>query len=408
MRGVRLLALALLLALAGCETLKREPSPPSVAPVPPPVAPVAPPKEAPPAKPPAAEAAVLRQAAWSDLPQWQAEDPALAWDAFLASCSVLAQQEGWRDACTTAQSIRNPDRDTARRFFEVNFTPFQLTNMDGDDEGLITGYYEPLLRGSRRSHGRYRYPVFGVPDDLLVIDLSELHPELKGMRLRGRLDGRRVVPYYDRAQIEQGRGAVPGKELVWVDDAIELFFLHIQGSGRIVLDTGETIRIGYADQNGHPYRSIGRLLVERGDLPFENASMQGIKTWARQNPDRVRELLNHNASYVFFRELPRDLPGPLGALGVPLTSRRSVAVDPRFVPLGAPVYVSTTWPLSNRPLNRLMLAQDTGGAIRGAVRADFFWGFGAEAAREAGRMRQPLKMWVILPNAFRVPGNQNH
>jgi len=252
-----------------------------------------------------------------------------------------------------------------------------------------------------------RGPPRGDARDLDGV-LDGLGAAVEERGLRGRLDGRRIVPYYDRAQIEQGRGAVPGKELVWVDDAIELFFLQIQGSGRIVLDTGETIRIGYADQNGHPYRSIGRLLVERGDLPFENASMQGIKTWARQNPDRVRELLNHNASYVFFRELPRDLPGPLGALGVPLTSRRSVAVDPRFVPLGAPVYVSTTWPLSNRPLNRLMLAQDTGGAIRGAVRADFFWGFGAEAAREAGRMRQPLKMWVILPNAFRVPGNQNH
>jgi len=402
MRGVRALALIALPVLAGCETLKREPAPPPVAPTPPLVTPAPPPKEAPPARPPAAEAAVLRQATWSDLPQWQAEDPALAWEAFLASCDALAAQAGWRDACTVARSIARPDRDTARRFFEENFTPFQLANVDGSNEGLITGYYEPLLRGSRRPHGRYRYPVFGVPDDLLVIDLTELYPELKGMRLRGRLDGRRVVPYYDRAQIEQGRGAAAGKELVWVDDAIELFFLQIQGSGRIGLDTGETIRVGYAEQNGHPYRSIGRLLVERGDLPLESASMQGIKEWARRNPDRVRELLNHNAAYVFFRELPKDLPGPPGALGVPLTSRRSVAVDPRFVPLGAPVYVSTTWPLTTRPLNRLMLAQDTGGAIRGAVRADFFWGFGAEAAREAGRMRQPLRMWVLLPNAFRI------
>ena len=144
---------------------------------------------------------------------------------------------------------------------------------------------------------------------------------------------------------------------------------------------------------------IGRLLVDRGELPLEKASMAGIQAWARANPDKLTELLNHNASYVFFRELPADLPGPLGALGVPLTPRRSVAVDPRFVPLGAPVYIATTWPLSSRPLNRLMLAQDTGGAIRGVVRADFFWGFGDEAAREAGRMKQPLRMWVLLPNA---------
>jgi membrane-bound lytic murein transglycosylase A len=196
---------------------------------------------------------------------------------------------------------------------------------------------------------------------------------------------------------------VRGKEIAWVDDAIDLFFLQIQGSGRVQLDSGGTIRIGYADQNGHPYRSIGRWLAERGELPLEKASMQGIKAWARQNHGRLAELLNYNASYVFFRQLPVDLPGPLGALGAPLTARRSVAVDPRFVPLGAPVYLATTWPNTTQPLNRLMLAQDTGGAIRGAVRADFFWGFGAEAAREAGRMKQSLRMWVLLPNSYPVP-----
>jgi len=162
------------------------------------------------------------------------------------------------------------------------------------------------------------------------------------------------------------------------------------------------MRLGYADQNGHPYRSIGRWLVERGELPLEKASMQGIQAWARQNPARLTELLSHNASYVFFRELPAGVAGPVGALGVPLTARRSVAVDARFVPLGAPVYIATTWPNTARPLNRLMLAQDTGGAIRGAVRADYFWGFGPEATREAGRMRQSLRMWVLLPKDYRA------
>jgi membrane-bound lytic murein transglycosylase A len=226
------------------------------------------------------------------------------------------------------------------------------------------------------------------------------------LRLRGRLDGRRVVPYYDRAQIGQGRAPLTGREIAWVDDAVELFFLQVQGSGRITLDSGETLRVGYADHNGFPYRSIGRHLVERGELPLEKASMQGIQAWARANPDKLTELLNHNARYVFFRELPAGLPGPIGSLGVPLTSRRSLAVDPGFVQLGAPVYIATTWPLSSRPLNRLMLAQDTGSAIRGAVRADFFWGFGDEAAREAGRMKQPLRMWVLLPNAYRAPARQ--
>lgn len=392
LRSLRVLSLWALLALAGCETIQPHPVPPAP-----------PPRETPPPQPPApSEAGMLRQASWNDLPEWRAEDPAQAWDAFQASCRALEKQGAWRDLCTVAASIRSPDSEAARRFFEQNFTPFQLTRADGGDEGLITGYYEPLLRGSRRASARYRYPLYGVPDDLLVVDLTEVYPELKGMRLRGRLDGRRIVPYYDRAQIEQGRAAVSGREIAWVDDAIELFFLQIQGSGRIVLDNGAVLRVGYAEQNGHPFRSIGRLLVERGELPLERASMQGIQAWARANPAKLTELLNHNTSYVFFRELPPDLPGPPGSLGVPLTAQRSIAVDQRFVPLGAPVYIATTWPLSTRPLNRLMLGQDTGGAIRGPVRADFFWGFGEDAAREAGRMKQSLKMWVLLPNTFGI------
>jgi len=394
MRSLRALLFGSLLVLAGCESIKPQPEPPK--PVPPKITPD-------PRPPVAGMAGALRQASWQDLPDWREENPEHAWESMLTSCRALAKQDAWREICAAAESIKEPDRETARRFFELHLTPFQLTNADGSEEGLVTGYYEPLLKGSRKRSARYRFPVFGVPDDMLVLDLTDVYPELKGMRLRGRLDGRRIVPYYDRAQIEQGRAALAGKEIVWVEDVIELFFLQIQGSGRVTLDNGETIRVGYADQNGHPYRSIGRLLVERGELPLERASMQGIQAWARRNPEKLSELLNYNASYVFFRELPSTLPGPLGALGVPLTARRSVAVDARFVPLGAPVYLATTWPLSSRPLNRLMLAQDTGGAIRGAVRADFFWGFGEEAAREAGRMKQTLRMWVLLPNAFRVP-----
>jgi membrane-bound lytic murein transglycosylase A len=393
MRSLRAILLGSLLVLSGCVSIKPQPPPPPATQPAPPVA----------KPPPAGMAGTLRQSSWQELPDWQEENPALAWESLLISCQALAKQDAWLDVCAAAENIKDPERLQARRFFELHFTPFQLTRADGGDEGLITGYYEPLLKGSRKRTARYRHPVYGLPDDLLVVDLTEVYPELKGMRLRGRVDGRRIVPYYDRAQIEQGSGALSGREIVWVDDAIELFFLQIQGSGRIVLEGGEVLRIGYADQNGHPYRSIGRLLVERGEMPLEKASMQGIQAWARANPDKVAELLNQNASYVFFRELPASLPGPLGALGVPLTARRSVAVDPGFVPLGAPVYIATTWPLSTRPLNRLMLAQDTGGAIRGPVRADFFWGFGNEAAREAGRMKQPLRMWVLLPNAFRIP-----
>jgi len=392
LRSVAVLAVSAMITVSGCEVIQPQP-----APTPPPV------QVTPPPGPPAViDTGALRRASWNELPEWRAEDPAQAWQAFLTSCRAFGNQGAWREVCAAAAGIGNPDRDAARRFFETHFTPFRVARADGGDEGLITGYYEPLLRGSRSASARYRFPVYGVPDDLLVIDLAETYPELKGLRLRGRLEGRRVVPYYDRAQIGQGRAALSGREIAWVDDAIELFFLQVQGSGRVVLESGETLRVGYADHNGFPYRSIGRYLADRGDLPLEKASMQGIQAWARANPDRLTELLNVNARYVFFRELPEGLPGPIGSLGVPLTARRSLAVDPEFVPLGAPVYISTTWPLSSRPLHQLMLAQDTGSAIRGAVRADFFWGNGEEAAREAGRMKQPLRMWVLLPSTYMI------
>lgn len=400
----RCAALIAAVALAACVTLPPDkpvsaPSPataPTSTPVP--ITPL-PTVEVPQATPPASTGA-LRASSWNAIPGWRDDNPQLAWSAFVTSCGALKNRSAWQSVCRIAAAFNEPSRDTLYRFFELNFTPYQLVNPDGSDGGLVTGYYEPLLHGSRTSSTRYRYPVYGVPDDLLVIDMGELYPELKNLRLRGRLEGRRVVPYFNRAQIDEGSAAVAGKEIVWVEDAVELFFLQIQGSGRVKLDSGETIMLGYADQNGYPYRSIGRLLVDRGDLPLERASMQGIKAWAGQNPAKLQELLNYNASYVFFRELSPDLPGPLGALGVPLTARRSIAVDSRHVPLGAPVFLATTMPNSRQPLQRLMVAQDTGGAIRGAVRADFFWGFGDEAAALAGAMRQTGKMWLLLPNGY--------
>lgn len=315
----------------------------------------------------------------------------------------MGTKEPWREVCAAAARVVNPSPEAARRFFETHFAPFRLSGETTGDEGLITGYYEPLLRGSRKPSGRYRYPLYGIPDDLVVVDLGEQYPELKNMRLRGRIEGRRLVPYYDRAQIEGTQAPLRGREIAWVDDPVELFFLHIQGSGRILLEGGDTMRVGYADQNGYPYRSVGRLLVERGELPLDQVSMQSIVAWARRNPAKVGELLNSNASYVFFRELPASSAGPPGSLGVPLTPRRSIAVDPRYVPLGSPVFIATTWPNSAKPLNRFMLAQDTGGAIRGPVRADFFWGFGESAAREAGRMKQRLRMWMLWPRGQPTP-----
>jgi len=262
---------------------------------------------------------------------------------------------------------------------------------------LITGYYEPRLYGSRVKTARFRYPLYGVPDDLLTIDLSEVYPQLKDLRLRGRLQGKRIVPYYNRGQIDNGKAPLQGSELFWVDNAVDLFFLQIQGSGRIELPDGSLVKVGYAEQNGHPYNSIGKTLVEMGAFKIEESSMQNIKLWAQKNPEKLASLLEQNPSYVFFRELPNGLPAPLGALGVPLTNEYSLAVDARTIPLGAPVFLSTTYPNTTEPLNRLMLAQDTGGAIKGAVRGDFFWGFGEQAGAQAGRMKQSGQMWVLFP-----------
>ncbi|MDR2452473.1 MAG: murein transglycosylase A [Candidatus Accumulibacter sp.] len=347
----------------------------------------------------------LRPARWSDLPGWRDDDPTAAWPAFLQSCRGMAGKPhwpAWRAVCEEARAVSGEDARAVRGFFENRFTPYRLTNPDGSTQGLVTGYYEPLLRGSRTRAEEFDEPVFGVPPDLLSIDLSAVAPDLANQRLRGRLEGNRVLPYWSRAEMN-ARGWAdlhPETVLLWVDDPVELFFLQIQGSGRVRLPDGSLVRLGYADQNGHPYRAIGRVLAERGEIPIEQSSMQRIKEWARANPSRLSELLETNPSYVFFREMPERGPdeGPVGALGVPLTPGRSIAVDRRHVPLGAPVFLSTTAPASMAPLRRLMLAQDTGGAIRGVVRADFFWGFGAEAGSQAGRMKQPGEMWVLLPD----------
>lgn len=342
---------------------------------------------------------------WSSLPGWQTDALEEAWPALLKSCGVLKSRDGWRQACALAASLGAPDRNEVEAYFEQQFTPWRVVNADGTDSGLVTGYYEPLIRGSREASAQYRYPIYGVPDDLLTIELGDQYPQLAGLRLRGRLEGRKVVPYYDRRQIDAGLPTLTGREIAWTDDALDLFFLQVQGSGRVRLESGEILRVGYADQNGHPYRSIGKLLVDRGELTAEQASLEGIKGWAQRNPDKVQALLDHNASYVFFRELPPGPDGPLGALGIALTAGRSLAIDPRTVPLGAPVFLATTYPGSDRPLARLMLAQDTGGAIKGGVRADFFWGFGEEAGKQAGRMRQQGRMWVLLPNGVAPPAN---
>jgi len=341
----------------------------------------------------------LQPVTWQDLPGWMDDDMQPALSAFITSCPSLRKHPEWLAACQEAQEVDLQDGLAVRNFFQSRFIPHRLNNPDGTDRGLITGYYVPDLMGSRTPTERFRYPILGVPDDLLVIDLGALHPDLKGRRLRGRLDGRRVVPYWSRAEIDAGQAPLEGKELFWVEDPVELFFLHIQGSGRISLPDGERIMVNYADQNGHPYRSIGKLLLESGALTRDQMSLQNIKAWGKQHPEQVKRLLGENPSYVFFASAGEDLTSPPGALGYPLTPERSLAIDPSAIPLGAPVFIATTWPYSSQPLQRLMVAQDTGGAIKGTVRADFFWGLGNEAGARAGRMKQEGRLWVLLPRS---------
>jgi membrane-bound lytic murein transglycosylase A len=360
-----------------------------------------PPTRAPESLPTPAEAPkeLLRPTAFAKLPGWDQDHLRDAWPAFMTSCEALIKKPAWKEPCGVAREVDGRSEKAVRMFFEAFFVPYQVFNQDGSDSGLVTGYYEPLLRGARKPGGPFQTPLYRAPDDLLTIDLASVYPELKGMRLRGRLVGNKVVPYPSRAEMTK-TNALSGKELIWVDDPVEAFFLQVQGSGRVRLaDTGEMVRVAYADQNGHPYKSIGRYLVDKGELTLDQASAQNIKTWFISHPTRQQELLNANPSYVFFKEekLTDPSKGPKGSLGVPLTPQRSIAVDARFIPLGAPVFLSTTYPVSEAPLQRLVMAQDTGGAIRNPVRADFFWGFGTEAGEQAGKMKQRGKMWLLLP-----------
>jgi membrane-bound lytic murein transglycosylase A len=389
-----------MLALAACTTT---PIPPDQAATPvPPVTPKPAPTPATPgpvAGPATAPAKLqLVPSTFAALPGWDRDDLRAAWPAFMSSCTVLVKQAIWKESCSIARTVNANDDNAIRTFFEAFMVPNQVVAPDGATDGLVTGYYEPLLRGARKKGGVYQTPLYKVPDDMITVDLASVYPDLKGMRLRGKVVGKKLVPYPTRAEIATSE--LKGKELLWVDDPVEAFFLEVQGSGRVQLtDTQETVRVAYADQNGHPYKSIGKYLVEKGELRLDQASAQGIKAWIAGHPTRMQELFNANPSYVFFKEerLPDPKVGPKGAQGVPLTPQRSVAIDPSQLPLGAPIFLNTTQANSDIPMQRLVMAQDTGGAIRGAIRVDYFFGFGTEAAENAGRMKQRGNVWVLLP-----------
>jgi membrane-bound lytic murein transglycosylase A len=356
----------------------------------------------PPVAKPEAVTAVYRAAQWGDLPDWPGDQLLASWPAWLQSCKQLDHRAEWKPICSEARALAPVDAQTVRAFFERYFAPWQLAMSNGENSGLITGYYEALLKGGT-VYKPGRVPLYGVPDDMLALNFGTQYPELKGLRLRGRLDGRSVVPYWSRRDIDGGKLAGSAKVLAWVDDPLDALFLQVQGSGRVQLDDGSLLRLGYADQNGHPYRAIGKWLVEQGELGADQVTMQSIRAWAAAHPARVPELLQSNPSYVFFKIMPAATAGAVGSLGVSLTDGASIAVDPQFIPLGSPVYLATTRPDDQRALHRLVQAQDTGGAIRGAIRADYYWGFGPAAAELAGAMKQRGQLWLLWPKGLSLP-----
>ena len=364
---------------------------------------------------------VLRPVSFADLPGWEADDQGEALRALKRSCAALEERADdapldmaplggrvgdWRAVCADAAGLA--DDAEARAFFESRFTPYAARN-NADTEGLFTGYFEPDLRGALREGGRYTVPLYARPHDLVSVDLGLFRSALAGERIAGRVAGGALEPYATRAEIDRGALAEQGLELAWVDDPVDAFFLHIQGSGRIAFEDGTTRRVAYAGTNGHNYYAIGRRLVALGAYTPEEVTMPAIRDWLAANPDRAPEVMRENASYVFFRWLEEEqgADGPVGAQGVPLTAGRSLAVDRRFVPMGVPIWLETSAPdpdpaEADRPIRRLMVAQDTGGAIRGSVRGDVYWGTGDEAGAVAGRMKHTGRYWLLLPRGLDV------
>ncbi len=363
----------------------------------------------------AEDRAVLVPAAFDDLPGWDADDPREALYALARSCqyhlarpadaavghgALAGHERDWQGPCRvlTSMEAARLDPAAARRFVETNFAPFAVSGPDGED-GLFTGYYEASARGSRTRTGRYDVPLYRRPDDLVSADLGSFSDEFHGRTIAGRVEGNHFVPYDDRHAIAHGALAGRGLELLWVDDPVDAFFLEIQGSGRITMTDGSVVRVGFAAKNGRPYTAIGRVLVDMGAMPQDQVSMQSIRTWLDAHPDKARAVMEQNRAYVFFRELSGD--GPIGAEGVALTPGHSLAVDRRYLPLGVPLYLAADDADGTlAPVRALTVSQDTGGAIRGAVRGDLFLGWGADAAARAGRMKLRGRYWMLLPRAL--------
>ncbi|MEJ0061903.1 MAG: MltA domain-containing protein [Alphaproteobacteria bacterium] len=335
---------------------------------------------------------------FAELPGWEQDDLSGAAQALRRSCPPnAAKDESWREVCAALPD--GGDNVALRAYFTRNFEAFQIVE-NGKDEGLFTGYYEAEINGSRERRGRYTIPVYGAPEDLLTADLGAFKPELQGQRISGRVEGKRFVPYPDRAAITAGAKKIDAPVLLWTDDSAALFFLQVQGSGRALMEDGAALRLGYGAQNGRPYVAIGRILKERGELPQDGVTMASIRAWLAAHDKESAELLNLNPSYVFFKLAEGD---PRGAQGVELTPERSLAVDRNFIALGSPVWIDAESPDAKNPaggeerLRRLFIAQDTGGAIKGAIRGDVYWGYGARAAELAGKMQSRGRAYILRP-----------
>lgn len=393
--------LLMAVALTACERKEEEEA---KAPPPAPTQPAAPP-----------DALTLSPLAFADLPGWTDDALSAALPALARSCKrmmslpldrpvgpggIAGTIADWQTPCTRLALLTSADDATARGYFEAYFTPYAAGN-NGDRKGLFTGYYETELEGSLLPDPAYPVPLYKRPSDLVMVNLGDFAERWKGERTAGRVVDGRLKPFEDRAAIEAGALRGKGLELLWLKDPIAAFFLHIQGSGRVRLSDGTEERVNYAGQNGHKYVAIGRELIERGELKKEEVSLQTIRAWLIAHPDEAQALMNKNPSYVFFQTMTGD--GPIGAQGVALTPGRSLAVDSKFLPYGVPVWLDAEDPIdAKQPLRRLLVAQDTGGAIRGPVRGDVFWGHGAEAESKAGVMKSKGGYALLLPQTVKV------
>lgn len=334
--------------------------------------------------------AQLEQLDFDDIQGFHEDNLDLALRVFQKDCKRSKRYNIFKQVCQKANETTD-----SKTFFTQNFTPFKLRNQSGKDKGVITGYYEPLLQGSLKKTKEFKYPVYKTPKDLIVVDLKSVYPKLKNYRLRGRVVGNKLVPYNPRALMKNKKNL---EVICYVNSKTDLYFLEIQGSGKIELRDGSIMNVGFANQNGHPYASIGKYMIKKGYIGGKSgysASIQGMKRWFMENPKKVDGVLNVNPSYVFFAQTKQ---GATGSLGTELTQRRNLAVDRSYIPLGMPVFINTKNPVTHENIDQLMVAADTGGAIKGEIRADFFWGFSKEAEKYAGRMKEKGSLIIFVPN----------